>query len=145
MPFQQQSLHSGLHSLVVTCLKSSFKGKTSWDTALGLAYSSIGTGLIPFVLLVEHQATLARRLHSKTYTDLNWMLLLISGVSILTAPHGTFRPTFFIFIIQRQDFVPRLSHYDSYFVTFRLANWLHTGDMRIIVELCKIQYTMQQQ
>lgn len=72
-------------------LRALLRGTTSWGTALGLAYSSISTGLVPLVLLVEHQATLAKRLNSRTYKDLNWMLVLVSGVGILTAPYGTFR------------------------------------------------------
>lgn len=67
------------------------QGKTAWGAALGLAYSSISAGLLPVVLLIQHQACLLKRLSSKTYKDMNWMLLLVSAVAVVTAPYGTFR------------------------------------------------------
>ena len=39
-------------------------------------------------LFVLHQAVLARRMRSKTYKDLSWILLLVSAISIVTAPSG---------------------------------------------------------
>lgn len=90
-PFSSSLYTVALASWSSHTFRALVRGTTSWGTALGLAYSSISTGLIPLVLLVEHQATLARRLNSKTYVDMNWMLLLVGAVGVFTAPYGTFR------------------------------------------------------
>ena len=82
-------LLSGITTLV-SALRSLFTGVSAFGTPIGALQLSVSCALLPIISLVEHQAVLARRMDSKTYKDLNWILLLVSAISILTAPSSTF-------------------------------------------------------
>ena len=71
-------------------LRSLLSGTNAFGSPVGPVQASISCALLPLVSLVEHQAVLARRMQSKTYKDLNWILLLSSAVSVVTAPVGVF-------------------------------------------------------
>lgn len=82
-------LLSGVTTLA-SAVKSLTSGLSAFGNPIGALQLGLSCALLPIISLVLHQAVLARRMRSKTYKDLNWILLLVSAISIVTAPSGAF-------------------------------------------------------